>query len=187
VKTLEQGIQNYVVPMDNPDLPEDLREAKVKVFGNITEIHELHANTLYPALVSCGYDIVKISETFDSLIADGYFYCYLLFSLNQDQAVTLSAAYSSFFQDLQKATKGEKLGVGSFLLQPIQRVPRYQLLLGEMIKTLIKNRQEVDIKPYVKAICKTEKSIERLLKLNNESLSIKEISPATLVSLIEYF
>jgi hypothetical protein len=32
---------------------------------------------------------------------------------------------------------GDKLGINSFLLQPIQRLPRYQLLLNEIIKVCI--------------------------------------------------
>jgi RhoGEF domain len=186
VKTLGQGIKTYVTSMDNPDVPDDIRSEKSNIFGNIIEIYEMHANILHPGLVACGCDIIKISEMFTTMIANDNFYCYVLFMLNREQSVLLSNTHFKFFQDLQKAADGDKLGVGSFLLQPIQRLPRYQLLLNEVIKELMKSRQKQVIKKYLGAICKTEKNLERLLMLINESLSINEITSSGLVSLFNY-
>jgi RhoGEF domain len=186
VKTLEQGIENYVTPMTYPTLSEKIREDGLKIFGNVTEVYELHANTLYPALVACGHDIFKISETFDTLIANGDFYCYVTFTLNRERALPLCDNHAEFFKSL-KVASGDKLGVGSFLLQPIQRLPRYKLLISEINKELIKNRQKVDIKPYVGALLKTEKNIDRMLKLYNESLRINDIASEGLVSAFSRF
>jgi RhoGEF domain len=182
VKTLEQGIKNYVTPMADPKLSEYIREDGLKIFGNIAEIYEMHAKTLHPALVSCGYDVIKISETFDTLIANGHFYCYIPYTLNREQALTMSYGYEEFFKDRQKSSDGDRLGVSSFLLQPIQRLPRYKLLLAEMVTKFIKNRDKMDIKACVGALCKTEKNVDRLVNLVNESLSINEIASDGLVS-----
>jgi hypothetical protein len=65
------------------------------------------------------------------------------------------------------------LGINSFLLQPIQRLPRYKLLLNEIIKDLSKDLENV--KQAIAAFCVAEKNIQKLLDTVNESMSINDI------------
>jgi hypothetical protein len=97
VKTLESGLKNYVSALDNPDVPVELRNEKLNMFSNIFRIYDLHANLLYPALRSCGDDIMKISETFAHFIKNDYFYCYVLFMLNRARSLVLCDEYKEFF------------------------------------------------------------------------------------------
>lgn len=69
---------------------------------------------------------------------------------------------------------GDRLGINSFLLQPIQRLPRYQMLLNEIIKDLSKDLENTT-KQAIAACCKAEKNVQRLLDLVNESMSINDI------------
>jgi RhoGEF domain len=177
VETLEQGIAYYVTPLADSNIPEEIRENWAKISGSITEIYKLHANTLYPALVACGHDIFKISETFDTLIANGKFYCYVPFTWNRDQALSLSQGYDVFFKNTQIGSSVE-----SFMLQIIHRLSCYKFLFEDVNKELIRNRQKVDFKQYLGALCKTEKSVDRMLSFVHDASSIKKIALNGLVS-----
>jgi RhoGEF domain len=180
VANLRQGIQNYVKPTDDPGLLDEIRENMLTIFGNIKEIYKLHATSLLPRLQSCNLDVVEIAETFTELIKYGDFYCYTLFMLSRERAQQLCIKHRDFFEELRTRCN-DKLGVSSFLLQPIQRLPRYQLLLREIIKELAKLRKKIDVKPMVQSACIAEKMIERFLVMSNEALHINEIVPKDLV------
>lgn len=80
--------------------------------------------------------------------------------------------FKDFFQDLRKL-KNDQLGIISFLLQPIQRIPRYQLLLREMIKEIIPYGAEQY--QLLAQICEAEKRIVRLLRTINEAISVFDL------------
>lgn len=69
----------------------------------------------------------------------------------------------------------DKLGINSFLVQPIQRLPKYQLLLHQLIKELGKTLDEDGVKDKIAACCRAEKHIQRLLDRVNDSMSINDI------------
>lgn len=63
--------------------------------------------------------------------------------------------------------------MNSFLLQPIQRLPRYKMLLVEVIKELGNTLESV--KDQIASCCIAEKNMQRLLDTVNESMSINDI------------
>lgn len=68
---------------------------------------------------------------------------------------------------------GDRLGINSFLMLPIQHLPRYGILLAEMTKELLKS---IDVmKNEVAAFCVAEKNVQRMLTIVNESMSISDI------------
>jgi RhoGEF domain len=173
LNSLNMGIQNYVQPMDDPEVSVEIRKDKCEIFGNIQEIYDLHT-TFFPALQSCNQNVTKIAETFTEFVKYGDFYCYVLFMLSRERALLLCDKHKDYFEELRTRCN-DKLGVSSFLLQPVQRLPRYQLLLTEVIKELSKQQTKLDVKPFVRTVCLAEKTVERFLAMSNESLSINEI------------
>lgn len=67
------------------------------------------------------------------------------------------------------------MGVNSFLVQPIQRLPKYKLLLTQLISELAKNLEQEGIKMQIAACCRAEKTLQRLLDTVNESMNINDI------------
>lgn len=68
---------------------------------------------------------------------------------------------------------GDRLGINSLLMLPIQHLPRYGILLAEMTKELLKS---IDVmKNEVAAFCVAEKNVQRMLTIVNESMSISDI------------
>lgn len=72
----------------------------------------------------------------------------------------------------------DKLGLNSFLLQPIQRLPRYKLLLAEINKEILKQLEDTlleSVKDEIGILCKAEKRLERFIDIVNEAMSINDI------------
>lgn len=84
---------------------------------------------------------------------------------------------------------GDRLGINSFLLQPIQRLPRYQLLINEIIKDLSKELEKnlENTKQVIAACCVAEKNMQRLIIQVNESMSINDIRNCYEVGAENYF
>lgn len=174
VQSLERGIENYVkvIREGAHDVPKLLRNQVFKLFGNIEEIHELHRDKVYPRLMVCNGNARLIAETISSLIQNDFFYCYIVYTINQKPAEQLITFHSEFFEHLRNCNY-DLLGINSFIIQPIQKLPRYKMLLDEMIKELSKDL--LMNKEVVAACCVAEKNVKRLLSRLNSSLAINDI------------
>lgn len=162
IANLKRGITEFIAPFDSVSLPSALVGKKRILFSNIEVIFRLHESRFYPSLLECGSDPEKIADVFSSFI-DGFdFDVYIVYILNRNKSDKLCREHEDFFKDIQK----DRLGIGSFLTQPIQRLPKYQLLIGAMIKDLMKDLDEN--KSAIAACCRAEKHIQRLLNTVNE-------------------
>ncbi|XP_070496141.1 pleckstrin homology domain-containing family G member 4B-like [Chironomus tepperi] len=172
VRSLKNGIVNYMTVMNRRELPKTLRGQKHRVFGNIESIYKFHCNEFYPKLVECGEDVELIAELFTSYVTRDYFYGYIIYAINRKRSELLCNYHVHYWKQIQNQC-GDRLGINSFLLQPIQRLPRYQLLLNEIIKELSKDIENT--KQSIAACCVAEKNIQRLLDTVNESMSINDV------------
>lgn len=159
IETLSQGIKDYLVPYDSKELPSTLTGKRFELFANIEVIHEIHDKIFLRKILDCNFDPLEIANVFLEMVENKYFdnyIAYVQFRINPDEIIRRNAKY---FETQQK----DKLGILSFLAQPIQRLPRYQLLLAELITDLM---QDLDNnKEAVTGCCLAEKEIERLLKV----------------------
>lgn len=162
ISHLRRGIEAYVIPFNSVPLPDTLIGKRLIIFSNIEKIHEFHERTFLPMLLDCGYDAEKIADVFTTTIEAHYFDRYIEFVQNKSKSAEICKKNSYFFMQLDN----DRLGVNSFLLQPIQRLPRYRLIVSELVKELMK-----DVKANKKAIsrcCVAEKNIYKLLVSVNE-------------------
>lgn len=97
-----------------------------------------------------------------------------MYAINRKRSERLCVLNKQYFQDRQNEMH-DKLGINSFLVQPIQRLPKYQLLLHQLIKELGKQLDEDGVKDTIAACCRAEKHIQRLLDRVNNSMSINDI------------
>lgn len=179
IQTLSRGIHVYMSAFDesfdNNAPPAALLGQKFHLFGNIERIRDFHANTFYPALQQCDpSDVGAICETFCRFCTEHRFYMYVLYAINSKHGDWLASRHRDFFAERQLAY-GDRLGLNSFLLQPIQRLPRYQLLLRELIKELAKFLDVAGIKEQIASCCRAEKHLQRLLDQVNSSMTINDV------------
>ncbi|XP_055621765.1 uncharacterized protein LOC129765450 isoform X2 [Toxorhynchites rutilus septentrionalis] len=186
VQTLRKGIEDYMNVMNQKDLPLGLKGQRYHIFGNIESIYELHKDKFLPKLRENRASIQGIAETFIKFIEDDRFYCYILFALNRPKSEKICNKNLDFFQEIQNVV-GDKLGLNSFLLQPIQRLPRYKLLLAEINKEVLKLIADAlldSVKDEIGVLCKAEKRLERFIDVVNEAMSINDIRECYEVNLL---
>jgi hypothetical protein len=174
LQALERGIENYVkiIKKGGDNAPKNLRKQTFSLFGNIEEIFEFHSNSVYPRLKCCNESIRKIAELFTSLIQNDLFYCYISYAINQKSAEQIIATNQKYFAQL-RILKNDMLGVNSFIILPIQRLPRYKLFMNAIVQEVTR---EIPIdKDDFNACYLAEKNLSQLLCRINESLAINDI------------
>ncbi|XP_014799645.1 PREDICTED: guanine nucleotide exchange factor DBS isoform X2 [Calidris pugnax] len=136
-------LEGYAAEMDNPLMAHlispELQNKKDILFGNMEEIYHFHNRIFlrelekyveYPELVGrCFLDQMEDFQIYEK-------YCQ-----NKPRSESLWRQFSDsvFFQECQRKLD-HKLSLDSYLLKPVQRITKYQLLLKEMLK-YSKNRE----------------------------------------------
>ncbi|XP_011206926.2 triple functional domain protein [Bactrocera dorsalis] len=173
VENLRIGLENYGNIFARKDLPLGLRGKKYVLLGNIAQIYEFHAEEFLPMLLAYRRDLKRLFDEFQHYIDQNSFYCYVIFTMNKQRSLKLCDTYKNYFKRIQNELD-DKLGINSFLVQPIQRMARYPLLLQQFITTLFKHR-DFEIKPLLESCCRLEKKMRTLLTTTNESEVINDI------------
>ncbi|KAH8275131.1 hypothetical protein KR026_000467 [Drosophila bipectinata] len=173
VKNLFLGIENYGNIFQRKDLPMGLRGKKYDLFGNIEQIAEFHRDEFLPMLQRNRRDLKRLFDEFLQFLDQNCFYGYVIFTMNKQKSLKLCDIYKNYFLSI-RLELDDKLGINSFLVQPIQRMARYPLLLNQFISTFFKNRDLV-LKPIIESCCRLEKRFRTLLTTTNESETINDI------------
>uniref|UniRef100_A0ABM5EVV9 Proto-oncogene DBL isoform X5 n=1 Tax=Pogona vitticeps TaxID=103695 RepID=A0ABM5EVV9_9SAUR len=137
VEELFTVLMGYRAEMDNPTmaflLPPPLQNRKDVLFGNMPEIYDFHNRIFLHHLESCFEAPERVGCCFLERRED--FQMYEKYCQNKPQSESLwrQCAKSAFFQECQRKLE-HKLGLDSYLLKPVQRLTKYQLLLKELLK-----------------------------------------------------
>uniref|UniRef100_A0A8D2ZVW3 Mcf.2 cell line derived transforming sequence-like a n=1 Tax=Scophthalmus maximus TaxID=52904 RepID=A0A8D2ZVW3_SCOMX len=130
-------LEGYAAEMDNPTMapliPSALLSKKDVLFGNMSEIYQFHKRTFlkeleaytdYPELVGrCFLERMKDLQIYEA-------YCQ---NKPRSESLWRQCSDCAFFQECQRKLE-HKLGLDSYLLKPVQRITKYQLLLKELLK-----------------------------------------------------
>ncbi|XP_034105491.1 triple functional domain protein isoform X2 [Drosophila albomicans] len=173
VNNLFTGLENYGNIFQRKDLPLGLRGKKYDLFGNIEQIYEFHRDEFLPMLQRNRRDLKRLFDEFLVFLDQDCFYGYVIFTMNKQKSLKLCDLYKNYFTSI-RLERDDKLGINSFLVQPIQRMARYPLLLTQFITTFFKNR-DIVMKPLIESCCRLEKRLRTLLTTTNESEIINDI------------
>ncbi|XP_051971780.1 proto-oncogene DBL isoform X2 [Xyrauchen texanus] len=127
----------YRAEMDNPSLsiilPSVLRNKKEELFGNLPEIYKFHSGIFLQDIESCLETPERVGARF--LARKENFQVYERYCQNKPRSDALwrQCSDSAFIQECKRKLD-HKLGLDSYLLKPIQRLTKYQLLLKELLK-----------------------------------------------------
>ncbi|KAM3866729.1 proto-oncogene DBL [Diretmus argenteus] len=136
VEELLSVLLGYRAEMDNPALsgllPPILRSKRDILFGNMSEIYNFHSRVFLQDLEGLetpegvGASFLERKENFQM---------YECYCQNKPRSEALWRQFSdcAFFQECQRKLE-HKLGLDSYLLKPVQRLTKYQLLLKELLK-----------------------------------------------------
>ncbi|XP_038604571.1 proto-oncogene DBL isoform X2 [Tachyglossus aculeatus] len=137
VEELFTVLMGYRAEMDNPVMlflmPPALRNRQDILFGNMPEIYDFHNSIFLHSLESCVGAPERVGFCFLERRED--FQMYEKYCQNKPKSELLwrQCSESTFFQECQKKLE-HKLGLDSYLLKPVQRLTKYQLLLKELLK-----------------------------------------------------
>uniref|UniRef100_A0A2K6FEQ8 MCF.2 cell line derived transforming sequence n=1 Tax=Propithecus coquereli TaxID=379532 RepID=A0A2K6FEQ8_PROCO len=137
VRELFTVLLGYRAEMDNPEMfdlmPPLLRNKKDILFGNMAEIYEFHNSIFMSSLENCTDAPERVGPCFLERKDD--FQMYAKYCQNKPRSETIWKKYSecAFFQECQRKLN-HRLGLDSYLLKPVQRITKYQLLLKELLK-----------------------------------------------------
>lgn len=139
VSELYGVLQGYHKEMSNPAMkelvPQSLRGKGAVLFGNMDSLYQFHASVFLQDLEDCrstpllvGRCFVQRRETFHKL--------YSTYCMNKPKSEALRrqcASDNAFFNECQRKL-GHKLPLDAYLLKPVQRITKYQLLLKDLLK-----------------------------------------------------
>ncbi|XP_070693844.1 guanine nucleotide exchange factor DBS [Pempheris klunzingeri] len=130
-------LQGYASEMDNPAMvqliPTPLQNKKEVLFGNMPEIYHFHRRTFLRELEQYTDCPELVGRCFLQRMTDLQIYEKYCHNKPRSESLWRQCSDCAFFQECQKKLE-HKLGLDSYLLKPVQRITKYQLLLKEMLK-----------------------------------------------------
>ncbi|CAI4221574.1 unnamed protein product [Auanema sp. JU1783] len=137
VAELESIIENYMDPFDSPEnqsiLAPAIRAHPELVFGNLRELHHFHSRFVLPQLNANENSLSGICRTFLQQ-KHRYLALYHMYCQNKSTTEQIRKEYvdnSPFFAECQQKAN-HLLPLSAYLLKPVQRITKYQLLLREL-------------------------------------------------------
>ncbi|XP_030424730.1 guanine nucleotide exchange factor DBS isoform X5 [Gopherus evgoodei] len=130
-------LEGYASEMDNPLMMHlispGLLNKKDILFGNMEEIYHFHNRVFLKELENYIEYPELVGRCFLERMED--FQIYEKYCQNKPRSESLWRQFSdsAFFQECQRKLD-HKLSLDSYLLKPVQRITKYQLLLKEMLK-----------------------------------------------------
>uniref|UniRef100_A0A8C1XEN0 MCF.2 cell line derived transforming sequence b n=1 Tax=Cyprinus carpio TaxID=7962 RepID=A0A8C1XEN0_CYPCA len=162
VDELLSVLLGYRAEMDNPSLsnilPSVLRNKKEELFGNLPEIYKFHSRIFLHDLESCLESPERVGARF--LERKENFQVYERYCRNKPRSDTLwrQCSDSAFIQECKKKLD-HKLGLDTYLLKPVQRLTKYQLLLKELLKHSSNSQYASELQGALNAMLDLLKSV----------------------------
>ncbi|XP_070376275.1 guanine nucleotide exchange factor DBS isoform X7 [Equus asinus] len=130
-------LEGYAAEMDNPLMTHlistGLQNKKDVLFGNMEEIYHFH-NRIFLRELENYIDCPElVGRCFLERMEEFQIYEKYCQNKPRSESVWRQCADCPFFQECQKKLD-HKLSLDSYLLKPVQRITKYQLLLKEMLK-----------------------------------------------------
>ncbi|XP_041861522.1 guanine nucleotide exchange factor DBS isoform X2 [Melanotaenia boesemani] len=137
VDELQSIMEGYFAELNNSELshliPPSLENKRDVLFGNLPDIYEFHNKTFRMELENCAEKPELVGTCF--LKRKEELQVYEKYCQNKPRSEVLwrQCGDSLFFQECQKKLD-HKLSLDAYLLKPVQRITKYQLMLKEMLK-----------------------------------------------------
>ncbi|KAG8195514.1 hypothetical protein JTE90_019503 [Oedothorax gibbosus] len=164
VSELNSLIQGYKREMTNSAMkdlvPSTLYGKADILFGNMEDIYSFHSNVFLRDLQACSSTPELVGHCFVNR-RDAFHKLYTTYCLNKPKSEALRRQCGDdnpFFKECQK-NLGHKLPLGAYLLKPVQRITKYQLLLKDLLKCLDEGSGQSDLQDAVDAMLEVLKYV----------------------------
>ncbi|XP_065125127.1 puratrophin-1 isoform X1 [Paramisgurnus dabryanus] len=133
VRSLGYILTHYFPLLTRPDVPQDLRGQRGRIFGNLEKLYDFHSQSFQQDLETCRAEPLRVGQCF--LKHRESFGLYALYSKNKPQSDTLIQHHKYFKR--KQMELGDSMDLSSYLLKPIQRISKYSLLLLEILEDCV--------------------------------------------------
>ncbi|XP_069753200.1 guanine nucleotide exchange factor DBS [Narcine bancroftii] len=137
VEELQSIIEGYATEMDKEELasliPAALKNKKEILFGNLPEIYDFHNRIFLKELENSMENPELVGTCFLKRKEELQIYEKYCQNKPRSEALWRQCGDCQFFQECQQKLD-HKLSLDAYLLKPVQRITKYQLLLKEMLK-----------------------------------------------------
>uniref|UniRef100_A0A4W4HSE5 Kalirin RhoGEF kinase a n=1 Tax=Electrophorus electricus TaxID=8005 RepID=A0A4W4HSE5_ELEEL len=166
VKDLGIVVEGFMKKIEEKGVPEDMKGKDKIVFGNIHQIYDWHRDFFVGELEKCLGEHEKLPELF--IKHERRLHMYVVYCQNKPKSEFIVAEYDSYFEAVQQEINS-RLSISDFLIKPIQRITKYQLLLKDFLKFSSKAgldcqgiQKAVDLMSQVPKLCNDMMNLGRL-------------------------
>ncbi|XP_038645451.1 kalirin isoform X7 [Scyliorhinus canicula] len=139
VKDLGVVVEGFMKKVEEKGVPDDMKGKEKIVFGNIHQIYDWHSSYFQGELEKCLQEPERLAELF--IKHERRLGMYVVYCQNKPKSEYIVAEYDAFFEEI-KQELGSRLSLSDFLIKPIQRITKYQLLIKDFLKFSEKAGQE---------------------------------------------
>jgi len=170
-ESLSTCIEVFMKPINESNPPLISLENELAIFGNIENIAKVHKNFLQEIKnrVDKYYPNICIADVFVTFIPQFQDKCYSEYIKNYERGIIAQSKCIAEIPEFDQFTKKcrlnprcNSLGLSDFLIMPIQRLPRFELLLTDYLRNI-----DVDHPDYSNAK-KALKYIKEIASFVNE-------------------
>uniref|UniRef100_A0A7N8XKA5 non-specific serine/threonine protein kinase n=1 Tax=Mastacembelus armatus TaxID=205130 RepID=A0A7N8XKA5_9TELE len=162
-KVRQGRVEGFRKRIEEKGVPDDMKGKDKIVFGNIHQIYDWHRDFFVGELEKCLEDHEHLPELF--IKHERRLHMYVVYCQNKPKSEFIVAEYDTYFdQDIQS-----RLSISDFLIKPIQRITKYQLLLKDFLKYSSKAGMDceqiekaVDLMSQVPKLCNDMMNLGRL-------------------------
>ncbi|XP_060118776.1 kalirin isoform X2 [Heteronotia binoei] len=131
VKDLGTVVEGFMKRIEEKGVPEDMKGKDKIVFGNIHQIYDWHKDFFLAELEKCLQEHDQLAQLF--IKHERRLHMYVVYCQNKPKSEYIVAEYGPYFEEVQQEIS-QRLTLSDFLIKPIQRITKYQLLLKDFLK-----------------------------------------------------
>ncbi|CAH2304994.1 kalirin isoform X4 [Pelobates cultripes] len=163
VKDLGVVVESFMPRMEEKGMPEDMNGKEKIVFGNILQIYDWHKDFFLGELQKCPQEPERLAQLF--IKHERRLHMYVVYCQNKPRSEYVVAEYDSYFEEV-KQDINQRFTLSDFLIKPIQRITKYQLLIKDFLKYSQKAGLECsEIEKAVELMCLVPKRCNDMMNL----------------------
>ncbi|KAG8537726.1 hypothetical protein GDO81_024021, partial [Engystomops pustulosus] len=126
VKDLGVVVEGFIPRIQEKGSSEEMNGKDKIVFGNIHQIYDWHKDFFLGELQKCLPEPERLAQLF--IKHERKLHMYVVYCQNKPRSEYVVAEYDSFFEEVKQEIN-QRFTISDFLIKPIQRITKYQLLL----------------------------------------------------------
>ncbi|KAM6461560.1 kalirin isoform 3-T3 [Liasis olivaceus] len=163
VKDLGTVVEGFMKRIEEKGVPEDMKGKDKIVFGNIHQIYDWHKDFFLAELEKCLQEHDRLAQLF--IKHERRLHMYVVYCQNKPKSEYIVAECGTYFEEVQQEIN-QRLTLSDFLIKPIQRITKYQLLLKDFLKYSEKAGLECsEIEKAVELMCLVPKRCNDMMNL----------------------